>query len=232
MKDLVVITGGNSGLGFELAKKYAKEGYAIYIIGLDENKLYFANKYLRDNFDVDVYSFCGNIANEEFVKKVFANINKEKYNIKCVINAAGKGAFCDIEDVTFDIINKNIEANLIGLMLTCTEAIKYMNKNGGTIINVMSTASLKGNSTEAAYCAAKWGAKGYTKSLQDYTKGTNIDVVAVYPGEMQTSFWNNECGKYPNTSTFMKPEAVANKIFNILTDSDGLKVSKIVIERK
>src|SRR5574344_1820196 len=230
MKDLVVITGGGSGLGFELAKKFAKKGFVIYLVDLNSEKLYFANKYLRENFHATVYSFCGNVSDEQFIKKIFLNIDTEKIELKYLINSAGQGSFCNIEDVTLDTINKNLEGNLIGVILTCTSAIKLMNEKGGKIINILSTSAIKPDTSEAVYCASKYGAKGYTDSLRQYTKDSNINVVSVYPSKMKTDFWNNECRKFPNTSSYMKPECVADKIFDIVSD-DSINISEIVIEK-
>ena len=63
-----------------------------------------------------------------------------------------------------------------------------------TIVNIMSTSALIGRAEETIYCAAKWGARGYTEALRTELKGTKRNIIAVYPGGMKTDFWKSRVG--------------------------------------
>ena len=95
----------------------------------------------------------------------------------------------------------------------------------------MSTSALIGRAEETIYCAAKWGARGYTEALRTELKGTRRNIIAVYPGGMKTDFWKI-IGKDKNISSFMEPAAVAIKIVNAVLDSDKMLVTDITINRK
>ena len=222
MKDLVVITGGNSGLGRELVKKFSENGYEV--LSISRTKRAEAN---------GVHYEYGNIADEAFIKNLYKKYEKN-YKIKYLINNAGLGIFGLPEINTAEAIDKVLDSNLKGMILNTTYALPLIKDAEGNryIVNIMSTAALKGLPSESLYCAAKWGAKGYTESLKVIYKGTNIRVIGVYPGGINTEFWDNNHDYAPveKCNKFMNPKDVANVIFNNIT-SNGLVVENIVIEK-
>lgn len=100
------------------------------------------------------------------------------------------------------------------------------------IANILSTAALKGNVNESLYCAAKWGARGYTESLKSTFKNTNIKVISVCQGGMNTDFWDKNRDYVPKekSSTWMDAKDVAKTIYENITNKN-LNVSEIAIER-
>jgi short-subunit dehydrogenase len=100
-----------------------------------------------------------------------------------------------------------------------------------TIVNIMSTSALLGRAEETIYCAAKWGARGYTEALRTELKGTKRNIIAVYPGGMKTDFWKVP-GQNRDISGFMDPTEVAEKIVNAVMVSDKMLVTDITINRK
>jgi short-subunit dehydrogenase len=87
----------------------------------------------------------------------------------------------------------------------------------------MSTAALAGKPGETVYCAAKWGARGYTEVLRAELKETR--VLAVYPGGMKTPFWSSDPRRAAN---FMDPKEIAGRIVDAIFNSD---VTELVIRR-
>ncbi len=107
-----------------------------------------------------------------------------------------------------------------------------MTPKGGQIVNIMSSRAKNGLAGESLYCAAKWGARGYTESLQALMKGKNIDVIAVYPGGINTDFWKNEDSLVDDTSKFMDPDDVAATICDAIDIKKSSFVNDITITRK
>ena len=95
----------------------------------------------------------------------------------------------------------------------------------------MSTSALYGRNEETIYCAAKWGARGYTEALRTELRGTRRNIIAVYPGGMKTDFWKAP-GQKRDISNFMEPDEVAEKIVNAVLVSDKMLVTDITINRK
>ena len=218
-QNLVVITGGTSGLGLELVKLFSKK-FQVLVIARTK----------REELTGVVYEY-GSIADEKFIKSVYSKYSKQ-FSISYLINNAACGSFGSPENNNLNKINNVFEAGLVGLILNTTYAIPLLNENGSKIVNILSTAALKGNVNESLYCAQKWGARGYTESLKATYKGSKIKVVSVCPGGMNSNFWetNRDYVSKEKSQGWMNPRDVAKTIFDNIT-SENLSVSEIVIER-
>ena len=118
-------------------------------------------------------------------------------------------------------------------MILCTTELLKVQEENLKIVNIMSSAALKGNKNETVYCATKWGERGYTESLKAEYKGTSVKVVGVYPGGMNTNFWKDsrDYVSVEKSDTFMDPTDVAKVIMDNIS-YDSLNVADIIIERK
>lgn len=226
MKKLTIITGGSSGLGLAIAKQLIHEN--LLLIARDYKKLETIKKELMAlNASRQVVIEAISVSDEAKVKDLFRKI-KNDYQVENLINCAGLGIFGPVDSIDKGLIERVIEANLIGLILMSKEALMAMRQHGGKLVNIMSTAARVGKVNESIYCASKWGARGFTESLKATYKGSNIDIVGVYPGGMRTPFWSDD----QNIDHFMDPEEVAKQVVYVLNTSNNLYVSDIVIERK
>ena len=224
MKDLIVITGGTSGLGLSLVKMFKNEKNSDILV--------ISRTKRTELMGGGIHYEYGNISDEKFLKTLYSKYGKN-YVIKYLINNAATGRFGAPETNTIDKISQVFEAGLVGLILNTTYAIPHLNPDGAKIVNILSTAAIKGNINESLYCAAKWGARGYTESLKATYKGTNIKVISVCPGGMNTEFWDSNRNYVPKDKSdkWMSPDEVAKIIYQNITN-DNLCVSDIVIERK
>jgi short-subunit dehydrogenase len=232
LKQISIITGGSSGLGFALANGLVLNGDSVAIIGRNNEKLKKAKKILSDKVkNTVVLSFAGDITDELFIQNTFNNIIEDGWIITKLFNCAGIGRFGNPEENTREMLDITLGASVIGTVLMSTQALKAMKENGGTIINIISTAALKGRPNETVYCASKWGVKGYTEALRTYLENTNIKVVGVYPGGMNTPFWGFECGETPDSSKLMNPSEVAEVILHSVQTKETMYVSDIIINK-
>ncbi len=232
MKKIAVVTGGGSGLGYCLNDELLKHGIDVFIIGRQEKKLCEAQLKLRESYGNMVHYIAGDISDEAFVKRLFLNLEKDNYYVQYLFNCAGTGRFGPAEENDRKKIDIALNASLIGLILMSSNAIKSMKEEGGTIVNIMSTAALKGNPNESVYCAAKWGARGFTEAIKAATKGTKTKVFGVYPGGMNTEFWSPECGMDPDVNKFMNPVEVAEEIVHATLEKKSMYVSDLTIDRR
>ncbi|MBO4245376.1 MAG: SDR family NAD(P)-dependent oxidoreductase [Bacilli bacterium] len=226
MKEILIITGGTSGLGKEILKEAIKRGYFVCNLARNISKMQeLANEY-QDNYQ----GFIGDITDEDFVTSSIKKIN-ELGNITCLINCAEKAYFKKATDYQADEINNSL-MGLKGMILCTREVLKAKEEKDVKIVNIMSSAALKGNKNETIYCAAKWGERGYTEALKAEYKGSSVKVIGVYPGGMNTEFWSEsrDYVSVDKASTFMNPADVAQVILDNLS-YDTLKVSDITIER-
>ncbi|PIE78417.1 MAG: short-chain dehydrogenase, partial [Candidatus Delongbacteria bacterium] len=224
----VLITGAGSGLGKQLAIQFAKKNYSVALVGRDGSKLEnVSNEYGFEN------SICisADVSNYADVEKIFEIANNWGGSPYIVINCAGEGVFGEIGSFSAKQINDVLSANLIGTIQVSQKAYSLMKGNKGFIVNVMSTAAKVGRKMESIYCAAKWGANGFTESMKIEAKGTPLRVMSVFPGGMNTGFWSEKCGLNPDTSKFMNPSKVANTIIKNILEEDGIYVADLLINR-
>lgn len=124
-----------------------------------------------------------------------------------LINNAGVGIFGPIEDMEYKDIDTVIDTNVKGTIYM-TKALMPMIKE--KIMNIISTAGLRGKVNESVYCASKFAIRGFSESLLKELED-RIKVVAVYMGGMDTPFWNNT-DHVKDKSRFKSPREVALKI--------------------
>lgn len=233
MKKISVISGGTSGLGLKIAEFLVKLGKNVLILGRNKEKMDFASielqKLAKNN--VPEAMIC-NIGNDADIKKVGEYIIKNKLSVEYLFNNAGIGLFAKADSSNSSMIENIFEANVKGMILLTSEILRLTPEEEElTIVNIMSTSALLGRAEETIYCAAKWGARGYTEALRVELKGTKRNIIAVYPGGMKTDFWKIP-GQGRNISGFMDPEEVAKKVVNAVLLSDNLLVTDITINRK
>jgi short-subunit dehydrogenase len=228
-----LISGGSGGLGLSLATKLIKEGKNIVILGRNPEKLIQAAEELQTGLEYyRVTPVVCNIGNEKDIRKLGDFLQAQDMSVEYLFNNAGRGLFARAETSTSGMIDDVFEANLKGMILLTSEILRITpDAEELTIVNIMSTSSLFGRVEETIYCAAKWGARGYTEALRSELKGTKRNIIAIYPGGMKTDFWKVP-GQNRDISDFMEPADVAEKIVNAVLVSDDLLITDITISRK
>ena len=233
MKKISVISGGTSGLGLEIANLLIKSGKNVLILGRNSEKLADASSKLRNaSENAKTESLICNIGKEEDVRKVGEFLSSKSLTVEYLFNNAGMGLFTKAQNSTSALIDTLFEANLKGMILLTSEILRFTPEDEElTIVNIMSTSALLGRAEETIYCAAKWGARGYTEALRTELKGLKRNIIAVYPGGMRTNFWDIP-GQNRDISSFMDPVEVAEKIVNAVIVTDKMFVTDITINRK
>lgn len=202
---VAIVTGGTSGLGAAIAEKLRERGMQVVTVSR------------RDEADI-----TGDASHEDTVTRAVAQA-ESLGTITLLVNCAGVGIFGAAGSYDEADVRRIIDANLVAMILFCDELFPRFTQDGGTIVNVLSTAAMVAKPNESVYCAAKWGARGYTDVLKAEAKGTKARVISVTPGGMQTPFWSHE------REGFMNPESIARVIVDAL--DAPVNVNSLVIER-
>jgi short-subunit dehydrogenase len=206
---VVVITGGTRGLGKALAFSFIKNNAHVVICAKKEEELDGLSK-------EGILGIRADVTKENDLNN-FLEVVKEKFkNVDLWINNAGIWLpHASIEEIDWNRAHDLLEVNLFGTVYGSKIALIQMRKQGfGSIINILSTSALEGREKSSAYCASKYAADGFTKSLRKEVEGTNIKVISVYPGGMQTELFDEK--KPENYEEYMDPSFVANKIIENL----------------
>ncbi len=213
LKDkIVVITGGTKGLGKALAFSFLKNKAKVVVCSRDEKR--------PEDLEENILWYKADVTKEEEIQKLLEFALEKFGQIDIWINNAGIWLpHMPIEETDWKRAHNLIEVNLFGTVYGSKIALAQMRKqNFGLIINILSTSALDGKINETAYCASKFAAMGFTKSLKKEVDGKNIKVFAVYPGGMQTNLFDEK--KPENYDDFMDPNEAANKIINNLLKNE------------
>jgi short-subunit dehydrogenase len=208
----IIVTGAGSGLGKELSLLLSKKNYHLLLAGRNHEKLLMVkNEIEKAGGKADVMTV--DIRSKKDIDQSISQLSKE-YQIYGLVNNAGVGYFGPFEKMTQEEISEMIETNLTGtILMTQSVLAKMKNYGEGHMINIISTAGLRGKINEAVYAASKFAIRGLTESLQKEYEGTNIKFTAVYMGGMDTPFWEGS-DHIKDKSRLRSPKEVAELIIN------------------
>src|SRR5947208_3418214 len=178
-----LVTGGSSGIGYSLAKVLIDSGAKVAITGRDEKKLYKAAEFLN------AVAIRADVANEADVQRTCREVLQAFGHLDILVNNAGFGVFkklVDMDRASFDAV---FATNVTGAMLMGREAAKhFIERKRGNIVNIGSTASLRGAPNGTAYYASKFALRGMTECWRAELRQYNIRVFLINPSEVLTNF--------------------------------------------
>jgi NAD(P)-dependent dehydrogenase (short-subunit alcohol dehydrogenase family) len=184
---LAVVTGGGRGIGAAIAEALAAAGATIALLGRDRPELEARAIAIGQAHGVAARFATCDVADEASVVHAFGLVRETVGEPHILINNAGQSAGVAFTETTRETWDRMIAVNLTGTFL-CTQQVLpgMLAAKSGRIINIASTAGLKGYSHTAAYCAAKHGVVGLTRALAMETAKKGITVNAVCPGYTDT----------------------------------------------
>ncbi|MBK8552819.1 MAG: SDR family oxidoreductase [Ignavibacteria bacterium] len=191
MTKTVLITGATTGIGYELAKLFAKDKYDLVIIARNGSKLKEVSDELVKDFRVNVKSISKDLSKTLSAEEIYQELNKENINIDVLINNAGfgsLGAFSE-SDLSNDLemIQLNITSLVVLTKLFMSDMIR---NNSGKIMNVASTAAFQPGPFMAIYYATKSFVLHFSEAIAEELTDTQITVTALCPGPVITEFQN------------------------------------------
>ena len=178
-----IVTGGNRGIGAAIADELARQGATLTLMGRDGSALDRQAARLGEQHGADVIAVRCDVADRHAVADAFAASRARWPTPAILVNNAGiapSGGFLETTPETWEQV---LAVNLTGAMLCIREVLPAMLEAGnGRIVNVASTAALRGYRGVSAYVASKHGLLGLTRALAQETARHGITVNAVCPG--------------------------------------------------
>ncbi|MEH7021283.1 3-ketoacyl-ACP reductase [Priestia megaterium] len=206
---VALITGAGKGIGRSTAIELAKEGVNIGLIARTESNLKAVASEL-EAFDVQVAYATADVSSMEEVNAAVEHLHTKLGATDILINNAGIGKFGSFLELDPAEWKQIIDVNLMGVYYVTRAVLpQLIEKNGGDIINISSTAGQKGAPVTSAYSASKFGVLGLTESLALEVRKHNIRVTALTPSTVATELAYKENLTDGNPDKVMQPEDLA-----------------------
>jgi 3-oxoacyl-[acyl-carrier protein] reductase len=181
---VVLITGGSGGIGRAIAKALAEAGARVAITGRDKKKLEEAAASLG------VFPIQADASVEADVDRTYREVLAKFGDLDVLVNNAGLGTFKDLVDMDTADFERVFATNVTGVMMMGREAAKiFVKRNRGNIVNICSTAGVRGGAKGTAYYASKFAVRGMTECWRAELRKYNVRVMLVNPSEVVTDFF-------------------------------------------
>jgi short-subunit dehydrogenase len=184
-----LITGASSGIGLELAKLFAKDGYDLVLVARGRQSLTELSKELEKKHKITTKIIAKDLSSSSAPEEIHAELQRESVLIDALVNCAGFGASGSFSEINWPIEMNMIHVNLVALThLTKLFLGEMLQRQDGKILNVASTAAFQPGPLMAVYYATKAYVLSFTEALGEEVKGTGVTVTALCPGPTRTRF--------------------------------------------
>ena len=226
LKDkIALVTGGNSGIGKATAQMLVNKGAKVIITGRDKDKTENVAK------QMDAIPFHCDVTNDEDINLLFDFIESNFKGLDILINNAGIGLKKNLLELTRDEMRKVYEVNVFGAAMIAQKAAQiFVRQNQGNIINIASTASLRGYAGGSIYSASKFALRSMTQCWQAELRKNNIRVIQINPSEVPTAFGDELNRKEkPLEHNKIKPLDIAHAIISALEMDNNAFIQELTV---
>jgi 3-oxoacyl-[acyl-carrier protein] reductase len=179
-----MVTGGSNGIGLAIAKALIEAGAKVAITGRDEKRLTSAAK------AIGAHAIRSDVGKEADVLRTYKEFFQKFDHLDILVNNAGFGVLKPLVDMSLADFEKVFATNVTGAMLMGREAAKhFIERKSGNIINIGSTAAVRGAEKGTAYYGSKFALRGMTECWRAELRRYNVRVMLVNPSEVLTDFY-------------------------------------------
>jgi 3-oxoacyl-[acyl-carrier protein] reductase len=202
-----LVTGGSSGIGKGIAQALAAAGARVAITGRDKARLEGAAKELGS------HAIQADVSVEADVERTMREALQHFGHLDVLVNNAGVGVFKPLVEMNPREFERVFATNVTGAFLMARAAAKhFIARKKGNIVNIASTAGLRGAPNGTAYYASKFALRGMTECWRGELRKYNIRVILINPSEVITNFGAAAGFDQKDNPTKLRPEDIAHAV--------------------
>jgi short-subunit dehydrogenase len=189
-RPVALVTGASSGIGLELSRLLAADGYDLALVGRNAAALQAQAADLTARHGVSVRNFPRDLAAPGAPQALWTDLQAEGLEVGLLVNNAGSGLYGSLQHIDPEALAAMLELNVVALTALTRLALPGMlRRRKGRILNVASVVSYQpGGPRMAAYYASKAYVLSFSKGLARELRGTGVSVTALCPGTTRTAF--------------------------------------------
>ncbi|HUW40465.1 MAG TPA: SDR family oxidoreductase [Rectinemataceae bacterium] len=189
MKETALITGASGGIGYELARIFAREGYDLALVARSGEKLSAIGRELAGDYGAAVETIALDLGAEDAPREIFDRLSAENRPVDILVNNAGFGDFGDFAAADWDKLSSMVQLNCSALMhLTKLFLGPMLERGRGRILNLASTAAFMPGPLMAVYYASKAFVLSFSEAVARELQGSGVTMTALCPGPTRTGF--------------------------------------------
>lgn len=225
---VVLVTGAGRGLGRELALAFGRAGADIAGSARTRDEIEATTDEIA-SLGQRALPIVADVTQQDQVQEMVFQVLEEFGKVDILINNAGMAVYGPFVEQKAADWQAMIDTNLMGTLF-CTHAVlpAMLGRGEGLIINIASVAGIHGLPNEAVYCASKHGVRGFTDALAIELKDKGIRVSGIYPGGMNTPFWDVQTYG-GDRSRIMDPAKVAEMVVSVAAQPSGTLVREVIL---
>ena len=185
----VLVTGASGGIGYELAKLFARDGYNLVLVARNAGELGKIASQLTSEHGVSVKIIAKDLSSPASPQQIFDEVQADGIDIDILVNNAGFGTYGSFRDTNLKDELEMMQVNMVSpTHLTKLFLPGMISRGYGRIMNVSSMAAFQPGPLLAVYCASKSYVLSISEALAEELSGTGVTVTALCPGPVSTGF--------------------------------------------
>ena len=236
-KKYALVTGATSGIGHELAKVFAQNGYNLIVVARPSDELEKASREIASQYGVEAIAIGKDLFNAEAASELYEEVKAKGIVVNVLVNDAGQGVYGPFTETDLQRQLEIIQLNVVSLTTLTYRFLKDMvARNEGKILQLGSVVSELPSPLQSVYGGTKAYILSFSEALISEIKDTDVTITVLQPGATNTDFFNKAGAQnsklVEDKSKLSDPADVAKDAYEALMKGDDKVVSGFKIKRR